>query len=296
MKFKKTQNKFSYHLRSVVKCMKENRFLTIIKKAGQYLKRHKTFFVVTAAILIYIMLPPLVNLVISTEAFIFPDFFGYVTPETKDSWLNFFGAIIGGGITLIGVAWTIIDQNNKRREDAKDAVRPILVSGDVISEEIKGIKNDASGNKIYECILTYKNVGKGILYNPNLYKFVCTIDDIPVTTVHEPIPVLSYVDVDQSVDNDIMIKFDVETLKRFHQRLKGRGNTLQLKIIMYVGGDDMYGRTTITKLIYQKSIIWSSPIDIDKELFTGKLTSTVLFDKKEISNLVVCQDFKYKLH
>lgn len=38
--------------------------------------------------------------------------------NTKDeNWISFWGSIFGGLLTLIGVAWTINDQNKKRKED-----------------------------------------------------------------------------------------------------------------------------------------------------------------------------------
>ncbi len=67
---------------------------------------------------------------INTEAFVFPSFFGFINNSNRDARIDFFGAIIGGVLTLIGVAWTIVDQNTKRREDAIDAAKPILVAND----------------------------------------------------------------------------------------------------------------------------------------------------------------------
>lgn len=276
--------------------MKNKKILPITKKMCNRFSRYKTILIAAVAVILFILLPPCVNFLVNTEAFIFPSFFGFITAETKDTWISFFGAIIGGGLTLLGVAWTIIDQNNKRREDAKDAVKPILVSGNVTHEVIKGIKNDVSGTKIYECIFNYKNVGKGILYNPGLYDIICTIDDVPVTAVQPPIPVLSCVDIGASVENNIMITLEPETLRQFYERLKGRGNTFLLKIVLYVGGNDMYGRTTITKLVYTKHITWGAPLEIELELFTGKLVSEILFDENEISKIIENRNWKYNAY
>lgn len=170
------------------------------------------------------------------------------------------------------------------------------MSGDVTHEAIKGIHRDTTGTKIFECSFTYKNVGKGILYNPGLYDIVCTIDNVPVTNVQPPIPIRSYVDIGESVENNISIKLLPDTLQQFYDRLKGRGNTFLLKIALHVGGDDMYGRTTITKLIYTKHITWGSPLDIELELFTGKLVSEILFDTEEISKIVENRSWHYKVY
>lgn len=282
--------------RSLVKYMDKRKLGTLIKKIRRCIIKHKSILAVAVAIMLFALTPPFVNLLVNTEAFIFPSFFGFVTAENKDTWINFFGAIIGGGITLFGVAWTIIDQSNKRREDVKDAVKPALVSGDVTHEAIKGIRKDTTGTKTFECSFTYKNVGKGILYNPGLYDIICTIDDVPVTKIQPPIPIRSYVDIGGSVENNISITLSPDTLQQFYTRLKGRGNTFLLKIVLHVGGDDMYGRPTITKLIYTKHITWGSPLDIELELFTGKLVSEILFDTEEISKIVENRSWHYKVY
>lgn len=276
--------------------MDKKKWVTQIKKIRHWIKKHKYILVVVAAIMLFALTPPFVNLLVSTEAFIFPSFFGFVTTENKDTWINFFGAIISGGITLLGVAWTIIDQSNKRREDAKDAVKPALVSGDVTHEAIKGIHRDTTGTKIFECSFTYQNVGKGILYNPGLYHIICTIDNVPVTKIQPPTPIRSYVDIGGSVENNISITLSPDTLQQFYDRLKGRGNTFLLKIVLHVGGDDMHGRPTITKLIYTKHITWRSPLDIELELFTGKLISEILFDTEEISKIVENRSWRYNVY
>ena len=259
-------------------------------------KKLKTRKVAIVAVFAFVVIAPIVNWLVTTEAFLFPEFFGFVTLENRDTWINFFGAILGGGITLIGVAWTIKDQNEKRREDAKDMVRPLLVSGDVTDESIGGIKGDKSGIKIINCTVEYKNVGKGILYNPCLYNIHATIDGVPVDIINPPTQVLSYLEVGSNVNNYIQIILTPEKLAEFYNRLKGRGNAFLLKIELFVGGDDMYGRPVVTKLLYTKSVTWWSEKEIELELFTGKLISTTLFDEKEISEVLENRNWDYKVY
>lgn len=244
----------------------------------------------------FFLISPVVNWVIKTEAFIFPRFFGFVTNENESSWIGFFGDIIGGVITLMGVAWTIIDQNIKRAEDMKDMSRPIIVSTKCDYENVKNIENDTSGTKVIECILPIKNAGKGILYNPVLYDIVCKIEDVIIESVNPTIPILSHLDINDSTQYDIMIQLNPEKLKELHDRLKGRGNTLTMKMSLYVGGNDMYGRTTITELLYRLDITFDSEKEIDLGLPTGNLTSKVLFDKKEITQVLKNRNYKYSLH
>ena len=241
----------------------------------------------------FFLISPIVNWTIKTEAFIFPQFFGFVTSENESSWIGFFGAIIGGVITLMGVAWTIIDQNKKRAEDLKDMSRPIIVSTKCDYEKVKNIKNDTSETKVIECILPIKNAGKGILYNPTLYNIECKIDDVIIESVNPSIPILSHLDINDSAQYDIMILLNPEKLKKLYDRLKERGNTLTMKMSLYVGGNDMYGRTTITELLYCLDIAFDSEKEIDLGIPAGILTSKVIFDKKEIDRVVKNRNQKY---
>lgn len=52
---------------------------------------------------------------------------GFITPESQDTWINFFGAVIGGGVTLVGVWWTIKNQEEQRRNDLAIQYRPIII-------------------------------------------------------------------------------------------------------------------------------------------------------------------------
>lgn len=51
---------------------------------------------------------------------------GFIDESNKDTWINFFGAVIGGITTLAGVWLTIKDNDNKRREDLAMQYRPIF--------------------------------------------------------------------------------------------------------------------------------------------------------------------------
>ena len=245
--------------------------------------------------IVFVLIPPSINMAMNTKAFILPQFFGFVTDENKNSWIGFYGALIGSAITLIGVMWTITDQYKKRAEDMKDMSRPIIVSKKCDYEKVKSIKNDTSGAKIIECILPIKNAGKGMLYNPTLYNIVCKIDNILIESVNSNIPTLSYLDVNDSLQYDILILLEPEMLQKLFNRLKGRGNTLSMKMTLHVGGNDIYGRTTITELLYCLDITFDSEKEIDLGLPTGNLTSKVLFDKKEIEQVLENKNYEQSI-
>lgn len=93
---------------------------------------------------LFILLSPIVIQFIVTT----PSSFGFITPETQDTWINFFGAIIGGGATLLGVWWTIVEQkkdlkeqqkrlDDQRRDDLAIQYKPLIEIEDNGLEEYK---------------------------------------------------------------------------------------------------------------------------------------------------------------
>lgn len=237
---------------------------------------------ILALILIILMLiSPCINLLLKTEAPLFSDFLGVVNRDNEDAWISFWGSIIGGCITLGGVAWTILDQNKKYNEEFKNVVKPILVSKDCISETIR---RNGKG-RVIEYVLTYKNVGKGILYNPRMYNLKCSIGGKEIDTLQPTLLYLSCIDIGETVNQSVMIVLDFEKLQEIYQTLAEKANTTDIKIIMYVGGQDIYGRCTVTRLEYRHHLTFYSLEDIKLHL-QGKLTSRILFNEEEISEIV----------
>lgn len=261
----------------------------------KWIMKHRTTMITIVAVILFCLIAPFINLLVNTEAFIFPSFLGFITIENKDAWIGFFGAIIGGAITLLGVAWTIIDQNNKRREDAMDDVKPILVANACTYEKIKGIKGDEH-SKVFECILEYKNVGKGILFNPRVFNIDCKVDNTDIGKLHTTFSVKSFLDVADTSDNDLMIEFDLNALNKMQELLEGRGNVLPVHIIMYVGGKDIHDRDVVSKLDYKTSLAFFTDNKIELPLHGGKYTSIVITDKNEIIEIVNNANPHYNVH
>lgn len=44
-----------------------------------------------------------------------------------DGWLSFFGGLCGGILAILGVCYTIINQNNQRKEDLRMQYKPLLI-------------------------------------------------------------------------------------------------------------------------------------------------------------------------
>lgn len=258
-------------------------------------KQNKLLLLVIIFIALWIFVPPFINLMITTEAPIFPGFFGYVNSENANAWIGFYGAIIGGAITLVGVAWTIIDQNKKREDDIKNSVKPMLIANGCKYEEIKGIHGEA-GTKVFECSLEYKNVGKGVLFNPVVFNIEYSVDGKKLGKLQPTFSVKNSVDVDGVADNSVMIIFEPDVINDIIQSLQGRGNTIQLKVIMYVGGRDMFGRDIVTRLVYKTGLIFFSAEGLQLPLHKGQLTSTVLFTEEEIWKVLQNANPKYDVH
>lgn len=107
-----------------------------------------------------------------------------------------------------GVAWIIIDHNKKRAEDMKDMSRPIIVSTKCVHEKIKNIKNDISENKVIECILSIKMLGMAYCTTP-LFILLCVR---PMVFLLNRLPILSYLDVNESSQYDIKIVLNPEQI------------------------------------------------------------------------------------
>lgn len=277
-----------FELIHVVKAMESN-----YKKAlKRFLKRNKTKILIGISVVVLFLIPPFINLIINTEAIFFSDFFGYINSENKTEWISFYGSIIGGMITLIGVAWTIVDQNKQREKDIKDSVRPILVASACKNEKIL---TDGRG-KVFECELEYKNIGKGILYNPKVINVQHFVDGEEFGNLHLTLSLKNYLDVGHTTSDYISILFTNETLAKIYKSLHSKRNTIPMQVNMYIGGKDIYGRDIITKLEYKSNLIFRSIEKIELPLMKGEVISITLFDEEIIHEVLNHANRKYDGH
>lgn len=84
-----------------------------MKKIIRLYKENGPFL--TIIILVILLCPFIVNFIVTTESPL-----GFINSTNRDAWISFFGALIGGAMTLIGVWWTIKDQDKKRKEDQEN--------------------------------------------------------------------------------------------------------------------------------------------------------------------------------
>lgn len=110
----------------------------------------KVFTIIIITLLLLFIVPSFINWVVSTDLGLG---IGFITPENKDTWIGFYGAIIGGGITLCGVAWTIKNQNKKRLAELAIQYKPILV--------VNGYKKTSTDPCHFMYYVQIKNIGRG---------------------------------------------------------------------------------------------------------------------------------------
>lgn len=149
---------------------------------------------------------------------------------SKDSWINFFGAITGGLLTLYGVWWTIKNQDKKRKEDLAIQYMPLIVC-DNYKVEIDNVENnllDAILTSVYstfkgeilesnlkevKIILKLTNYGRGeaviknvksalAIYPMNDDNFINEAHDNPLNHSNIIIP------VSQSKNINLILSFD----------------------------------------------------------------------------------------
>lgn len=77
------------------------------------MKKKVGIILITFLVLFYIV-PLFVHMGVSITS---P--FGFISNEKQDVWINFYAALIGGALTLIGVGWTIRYTDATRKDDQR---------------------------------------------------------------------------------------------------------------------------------------------------------------------------------
>lgn len=93
---------------------------------------------------------------------------GFIDESNKETWINFFGAIISGITTLAGVWLTIKGNDKQRREDLAIQYKPLFGI-----ENIR-LENDGK-NDMLTLTFCIKNIGRGEAYG---FKIECNKDVI----------------------------------------------------------------------------------------------------------------------
>ena len=194
------------------------------------------FIVLLISVFLLFFVPPFVNFIVST-----PSLFGFILMDEKSEWINLYGSVIGGALTLVGVGWTISYTESIRKRDQKNHEKELKEEFDRRNDETK---NNLSAR--YKPILdiTYHpdfihdNIKFGLSKRNNIYVQNCI-----------------------SLSNDISIE---EQDKRINIYLMiqniGRGEANNLIIESFIMGVDNEKWDTVTRSY--KSLYVSNGIDI----------------------------------
>lgn len=143
-----------------------------MKKIKDFIKHN--YLMIIAAICFFAFVPPFINLLVTT-----PSPIGFITPDNQETWIGFFGSIIGGGTTLFGVWWTIKKQEEQRRKDLAIQYMPFLtVSLDEKNEYNFPIVHKIDFDK-EKCDGLYKfKIGNSNKDSSNIKRFPIVIDNL----------------------------------------------------------------------------------------------------------------------
>lgn len=82
------------------------------------------FLVFLTIIICLFIFPPFIKLLAETKAF--HPIFQIITEDNYEAWIGYYGAILGGALTLVGVWWTIKSEDKQKRDDKINSQRPFL--------------------------------------------------------------------------------------------------------------------------------------------------------------------------
>lgn len=119
--------------------------------------------IISLLICFFGIIPLFINFLVNTTN---PFGIGFINQENKETWINFFGSIIGGGLTLFGVWWTINNQEKQRKKDLAIQYKPLFELNNI------KLKND-SRNDMLRLLFNIQNIGRGEAYK---FKIECNKD------------------------------------------------------------------------------------------------------------------------
>ena len=90
------------------------------------------FIVLLISVFLLFFVPPFVSFIVST-----PSLFGFILADEKSEWINLYGSIIGGALTLVGVGWTISYTESTRKRDQKNHEKELKEEFDRRNDETK---------------------------------------------------------------------------------------------------------------------------------------------------------------
>lgn len=80
-----------------------------------------------AFLLSAIIVPPFLDFLFNTHPPQGLSFLGFINDANREAWIGYYGAIIGGALTLGGVWWTLTEQEKERNEKMRVEYKPALI-------------------------------------------------------------------------------------------------------------------------------------------------------------------------
>jgi len=111
-----------------------------MKKMKEFISKLPTWCMIAIySILVLVFIPPLINMIVTIKN---PLGLGFITEANRGDWINFYGSIIGGGVTMLALYITIKhekkmriedkeEQEKKRIEDLAIQLRPLIKTTDI---------------------------------------------------------------------------------------------------------------------------------------------------------------------
>ena len=92
-----------------------------MKKTGKFNQKKlmKILMAAVSAIFVILLIPQIIHFLVYT-----PSYFGFIKHGEESQWIGFFGSIIGGAFTLLGVILTI----NFEKKSRYESEYPILIA------------------------------------------------------------------------------------------------------------------------------------------------------------------------
>ena len=84
----------------------------VYEERGGLMKNY--IFLFLGLLILFFLSPCFVSFIIST-----PSPIGFITVDQQEAWISFYGSLLGGILTLLGVGWTIFSTDLIRKKDQK---------------------------------------------------------------------------------------------------------------------------------------------------------------------------------
>lgn len=100
----------------------------MIKSIISCLKKVSTGYWIFCCIIFTVtLLPPFIQWMITSKPLAFLSILGFINDANREAWIGYYGAIIGGALTLGGVWWTLTEQEKERNEKMRVEYKPALI-------------------------------------------------------------------------------------------------------------------------------------------------------------------------